>query len=283
MEANKHRCLSQGKCVGRRSLIFWIQIVAVALWVPSVRALTAEEIANIDVYKKASGGVVHIRSTVVRYGFFFQAVPSRGTGSGVVIDRVGHIVTNAHVIQKARSLEVTLIDGSVWPAKLVSSLPDKDLALIRIEAPQERLQPIALGDSRDLAVGQTVYAIGNPFGFQQTLTRGVISSLDRRLMTPEGVNLEGLIQTDAAINPGNSGGPLLDREGRLIGINTAILSPSGGSVGVGFAIPVATLEKHLPRMVGGMGLRWPSFLLAILGLGILVWLFIKRNGLQRRW
>lgn len=269
--------------MGRRSLILWIQIAAIALCVSSVGALTAEEIANIEVYKKASGGVVHIRSTVVRYGFFFQPVPSQGTGSGVVIDREGHIVTNAHVIQKARSLEVTLIDGSIWPAKLVSSLPDKDLALIRIEAPQERLQPIALGDSRDLAVGQTVYAIGNPFGFQQTLTRGVISSLDRRLMTPEGVKLEGLIQTDAAINPGNSGGPLLDREGRLIGINTAILSPSGGSVGVGFAIPVATLEKHLPRMVRGIGVRWPGPLLAMVGLGILAWLFFKRSGLQRRW
>lgn len=267
----------------RRPFGLWIQIIAIPLCVSSVQALTAEEMANIEVYKKASPGVVHIRSSVVRYGFFFQSVPSQGTGSGVVIDKKGHIVTNAHVIQKARSMEVTLFDGSAWPATLVSSLPEKDLAVIRIQVPADRLQPIPLGDSRSLEVGQTVYAIGNPFGFQQTLTRGVISSLGRSLMTPEGARLEGLIQTDAAINPGNSGGPLLDREGRLIGINTAIVSPSGGSVGVGFAIPVATLEKQLPRMVGGIGARWPGVLLALVGVGILAWLIFRRTRLERKW
>lgn len=226
-----------------------IQIIAIPLCVSSVRALTAEEMANIEVYKKASPGVVHIRSTVVRYGFFFQPVPSQGTGSGVILDREGNIVTNAHVVQEARSLEVTLFDGSVFPAELVSSLKELDLAVIRIKAPPEKLKPIPLGDSKALEVGQAVYAIGNPFGFQQTLTKGVISSLDRTLLTPEGRKLKGLVQTDAAINPGNSGGPLLDSEGRIIGINTAIFSPSGGSVGIGFAIPVDTAKRILPDLV----------------------------------
>lgn len=252
-------------------------------WLATVRALTAEERTNIEVYKRTSPGVVHIRSTVVRYGFFFQPVPSQGTGSGVILDQEGNIVTNSHVVRDARSLEVTLFDGSVFPAVLVGSLRDLDLAVIRIEAPRERLQPIPLGDSKALEVGQAVYAIGNPFGFQLSLTKGVISSLDRSLLTQEGKKLEGLLQTDAAINPGNSGGPLLDREGRLVGINTAILSPSGGSVGVGFAIPVAALKTHLPRLMGQERARWPGILLALLGLGILAWLLARRLGMGRRW
>jgi putative serine protease PepD len=240
-------------------------------------ALTAEEQNSIQVYRKAAPGVVHIRSTVVRYGFFFQPLPSQGTGSGVVLDREGHIVTNAHVIQDARAIEVTLSDGSQYPARLVGSQPDKDLAVIRIEGPAAALQPIPRGNARDLRVGQTVLAIGNPFGLQQTLTKGVISSLNRTLATPEGGRLEGLIQTDAAINPGNSGGPMLDREGRLIGINTAIISPSGGSVGVGFAIPIDVLERHLPRLVRGGEIPWLSVLLALAGIGILFWLWRSRS------
>lgn len=247
------------------------------------RALTAEEKTNIEVYKKASPGVVHIRSTVVRYGFFFQPVPSQGTGSGVILDREGNIVTNSHVVQEARSLEVTLFDGSVFPAVLVSSLKDLDLAVIRIKAPPEKLSPIPLGDSKSLEVGQAVYAIGNPFGFQLTLTKGVVSSLDRTLLSPEGKKLKGLVQTDAAINPGNSGGPLLDREGRLVGINTAILSPSGGSVGVGFAIPAAALERELPRLKGEERRRWPGIIIALLGLAILGWLLARRLMGGRKW
>lgn len=262
---------------------FLAQILLLFLWISTGKALTQEEITNIEVYKKASSGVVHIRSTVVRYGFFYQPVPSQGTGSGVILDQDGNIVTNSHVVQEARSLEVTLWDGSVWPATLVNSLKDLDLAVIRIQAPTERLKPIPMGDSRGLEVGQAVYAIGNPFGFQLTLTKGVISSLGRTLMTPQGKKLKGLIQTDAAINPGNSGGPLLDREGRLVGINTAILSPSGGSVGVGFAIPVSALKEHLPRLVGGARVRWPGAILALLGLAILAWILVRRWRSGPRW
>lgn len=271
----------------RRSYWWAVGLLVLILFSPigisTGRALTAEEKTNIEVYKKASPGVVHIRSTVVRYGFFFQPVPSQGTGSGVILDREGNIVTNSHVVQEARSLEVTLFDGSVFPAVLVSSLKDLDLAVIRIEAPPEKLNPIPLGDSRSLEVGQAVYAIGNPFGFQLTLTKGVVSSLNRTLLTPEGRKLKGLVQTDAAINPGNSGGPLLDREGRLVGINTAILSPSGGSVGVGFAIPVALVEKQLPRLTGQQRIRWPGIILAILGLAILGWLLGRRFLRGPKW
>jgi S1-C subfamily serine protease len=228
-------------------------------------------------------GVVHIRSTVVRYGFFFQPYPTQGTGSGVVVDQQGHIVTNAHVIRDARAIEVTLADGSQWPAKLVGNAPERDLAVIRIEAPPNLLQPLPLGKSKDLKVGQTVLAIGNPFGFQQTLTKGVISSLGRSLVTQDGRKLEGLIQTDAAINPGNSGGPMLDRDGRVIGINTALMSPSRGSAGVGFAIPIETVERHLPRLVGRGLNRWLSALLALAGVAILAGLLVSRLRRGRRW
>lgn len=265
------------------ALYLLVVILFSALGVSTGMALTAEEKTNIEVYKKASPGVVHIRSTVVRYGFFFQPMPSQGTGSGVILDREGNIVTNSHVVQEARSLEVTLFDGSVFPAVLVSSLKDLDLAVIRITAPPEKLNPIPLGDSKTLEVGQAVYAIGNPFGFQLTLTKGVISSLDRTLLTPDGKKLKGLVQTDAAINPGNSGGPLLDREARLVGINTAILSPSGGSVGVGFAIPTAALEKQLPRLKGEERMRWPGMILAVLGLAILSWILVRRLLRGPRW
>jgi putative serine protease PepD len=258
-------------------------LLCLLLYPSSVWALLAEEQNTIQVYRKASPGVVHIRSTVVRYGFFFQPFPTHGTGSGVVVDRQGDIVTNAHVIQDARAIEVTLSDGSQWPAKVIGSMPEKDLAVVHIDAPAEILHPIPLGDSKSLQVGQTVLAIGNPFGFQQTLTKGVVSSLDKSLATQDGRKLDGLIQTDAAINPGNSGGPLLDRDGRLIGINTAILSPSGGSVGVGFAIPSATVERTLPRLVGAGGWRWVSALLALVGFAILGWLLIGRIRRGPRW
>jgi S1-C subfamily serine protease len=265
---------------------FWVILSLLALGqggVPvSGSALTEEERVNIEVYRKASVAVVHIRSTVVRYGFFFQPIPARGMGSGVVLDQKGHIVTNAHVVEGAKEIEVTLFDGSSWNAHLVGSMPERDLAIIRIEAPQEKLKPVDMGDSRSLQVGQTVYAIGNPFGFQYTLTKGVISSLDRSLVTPQGAKLEGLIQTDAAINPGNSGGPLLDGEGRLIGINTAIMSPSGGSSGVGFAIPVAALEQHLPSLMRKGSPSWPWTLILIGAIAIL-WILARRATWRTRW
>ncbi len=265
---------------------FWVILSLLALGQGGVpvpgSALTEEERVNIEVYRNTSTAVVHIRSTVVRYGFFFQPIPARGMGSGVVLDQKGHIVTNAHVVEGAKEIEVTLFDGSVWKARIVGSMPERDLAIIRIEAPQEKLRPVDMGDSKSLQVGQTVYAIGNPFGFQYTLTKGVISSLDRSLVTPQGAKLEGLIQTDAAINPGNSGGPLLDGEGRLIGINTAIMSPSGGSSGVGFAIPVAALENHLPSLMRKSSPSWPWTLILIVVIAIL-WILARRATWRARW
>jgi S1-C subfamily serine protease len=215
-----------------------------ALW-----AMTEEERNTISVYKKAAPGVVNITSTVLERDFFFGLVPREGAGSGAVIDSKGYILTNNHVIKDARRIEVTLADGSKWPGRLVGTDPDNDLAVIRIEAPAEKLKPIPLGSSSDLQVGQKVLAIGNPFGLGETLTTGIISSLGRSIRSESGFLMEDLIQTDAAINPGNSGGPLLDSEGRIIGINTAIFSPSGGSVGIGFAIPVDAARRILPDLL----------------------------------
>jgi S1-C subfamily serine protease len=215
-----------------------------ALW-----AMTEEERNTISVYKKAAPGVVNITSTVLERDFFFGLVPREGAGSGAVIDSKGYILTNNHVIKDARRIEVTLADGSKWPGRLVGTDPDNDLAVIRIEAPAEKLKPIPLGSSSDLQVGQKVLAIGNPFGLGETLTTGIISSLGRSIRSDSGFLMEDLIQTDAAINPGNSGGPLLDSEGRIIGINTAIFSPSGGSVGIGFAIPVDAARRILPDLL----------------------------------
>ncbi len=261
-------------------------ILGLLLWAALPLALslglTAEEEKNIDVYRKAAPSVVHIRSVVVRHGFLFQPLPQQGMGSGVIMDDDGHIVTNSHVVRRAHSIEVTLSDGSQWPAQLVGDLPEQDLAVIRIEAPSGALRPISLGSSKDLKVGQTVLAIGNPFGFQLTLTKGVISSLNRTLVT-DGLRLQGLIQTDAAINPGNSGGPLLNREGEMIGINTVIVSPSGGSARVGFAIPIEAVERHLPKLAKGKGSGLINAVMALTGVAILVWLWAKRRRPGPRW
>lgn len=216
---------------------------------PQALAMTEEERNTISVYKKAAPGVVNITSTVLERDFFFGLVPREGAGSGAVIDSKGYILTNNHVIKDARRIEITLADGSKWPGRLVGTDPENDLAVIRIEAPSERLKPIPLGSSQDLQVGQKVLAIGNPFGLGETLTTGIISSLGRSIRSEAGSLMEDLIQTDAAINPGNSGGPLLDSDGKIIGINTAIFSPSGGSVGIGFAIPVDTAKRILPDLI----------------------------------
>jgi S1-C subfamily serine protease len=173
----------------------------------------------------------------------------RGTGSGFVWDREGHIVTNYHVIQGADRAQVTLSDQSTWSAKLIGSAPEKDLALLKIEAETERLLPIPLGQSNNLRVGQNVYAIGNPFGLDQTLTTGVVSALGREIESVAGIPIRDAIQTDAAINPGNSGGPLLNSSGQLIGVNTAIYSPSGASAGIGFSIPVEVVKWVIPELM----------------------------------
>jgi S1-C subfamily serine protease len=173
----------------------------------------------------------------------------RGTGSGFLWDEAGHIVTNYHVIEGATAAQVRLADGRVLPARLVGVAPGHDLAVLQIEPVGERLAALPLGESAALRVGQSVLAIGNPFGLDWTLTTGVVSALDRAIPGPEGTDIEGLIQTDAAINPGNSGGPLIDSAGRLIGVNTAIYSPSGSSAGIGFAVPVDTVNRVVPQLI----------------------------------
>jgi S1-C subfamily serine protease len=208
--------------------------------------LSADEQVNVDVYNKVSPGVVNITSTVVEYGFFFAPYANESTGSGLVLDLEGNILTNNHVIEDAQSLEVALPDHTTYQANVVGTDPQNDLAVIRlVGAPRERLHPISLGDSSALKVGQKVLAIGNPFRMQNTLTVGIISSLGRKIQTQTSI-IDNVIQTDAAINPGNSGGPLLNSAGEMIGVNTMIISPSGsqgGNVGIGFAVPVNTARR----------------------------------------
>ena len=214
-------------------------------------ALAADEIANNDVFKRTSPSVVHITTLALQRELFSsttQQVP-RGTGTGFVWDDSGHIVTNFHVIQGGSAARVTLADQSTYPAKLVGAFPDRDLAVLRIDAPKDKLPPIPIGSSRELIVGQRVYAIGNPFGLDQTLTTGIVSALNREIESFNDRVIRGVIQTDAAINPGNSGGPLLDSAGRLIGVNTQIASPSGASAGIGFAIPVDEVNRIVPRLI----------------------------------
>ena len=213
--------------------------------------LAADELANIDLFRRVSPSVVHITTLSQQRDLFsmnVQQVP-RGTGTGFVWDGEGHIVTNYHVIQGANAARVTLADQTSYDARLVGQFPDRDLAVLRIEAPKDKLPPIAVGSSRELLVGQRVYAIGNPFGLDQTLTIGVISALNREIESFNGRSIRGVVQTDAAINPGNSGGPLLDSAGRLIGVNTQIASPSGASAGIGFAIPVDEVNRIVPRLI----------------------------------
>ena len=220
-------------------------------------ALTEEERNNIAVYEKVADGVVNITSTAVQMDFLFNVFPTQGSGSGSIIDSKGHILTNHHVVANAQKLEVTLADESKWPAKLVGSDPDNDLAVIKIDAPREKLKVIPMGDSKQLKIGQKVLAIGNPFGLERTLTTGIISSLGRTIRSETGILMEDIIQTDAAINPGNSGGPLLNSEGEIIGINSAIISPSGGSVGIGFAIPVNVARRIVPELIAKGYVTYP--------------------------
>ena len=213
----------------------------------------AEEALVADIYDRVSPAVVHITSRVVEMDFFFGPMPSEGTGSGFIIDREGHIVTNNHVVANARSVEVTLADGTVLPAAIIGTDTANDLALIKVDAPPEKLQPVELGESASLRVGQRAIAIGNPFGLDRTLTVGVISSLGRPLEIDDQV-IYDVIQTDAAINPGNSGGPLLDSSGRVIGVNTAIRSEAEN---IGFAVPVDTVRRVVPELLAHGRYRHP--------------------------
>jgi len=222
--------------------------------------LAADERNNIDVFKSVSPSVVHI-TTLERAASLFSTDVSqvpRGTGTGFMWDERGHIVTNFHVIQGANGARVTLSDQSTYSASLVGVFPDRDLAVLRIDAPAAKLKAIALGQSGNLQVGQKVYAIGNPFGLDQTLTTGIVSALNREIESVTRRPIRGAIQTDAAINPGNSGGPLIDSAGRLIGINTAIYSPSGASAGIGFAIPVDEVNRIVPRLIRDGRIPRPS-------------------------
>jgi len=222
--------------------------------------LTTAEKNLTALFEEATPSVVYITSVVLRRDFFrfnVMEIPS-GTGTGFVWDDRGSIVTNFHVIKDASRAEVTLADGSTWEAKLVGYAREKDLAVLHIDAPRSRLQSIRIGTSSDLKVGQSVLAIGNPFGFDQTLTTGIVSALGREIESTDGVPIRDVIQTDAAINPGNSGGPLLDSAGRLIGVNTAIVSPSGGYAGVGFAIPVDTVNWVVPQLIAHGRVQRPT-------------------------
>jgi putative serine protease PepD len=234
-----------------------ILVLLISFWSTHAFSITEDEKNNIAVYEKVADGVVNITSIAVQMDFFFNVFPTQGSGSGSVLDTKGHILTNHHVVANAQKLEVTLADGSKWPAKLIGSDPDNDLAVIKIDAPREKLKVIPMGDSKNLRIGQKVLAIGNPFGFERTLTTGVISSLGRTIRSEVGTLIEDVIQTDAAINPGNSGGPLLNSDGEIIGINSAIISPSGGNVGIGFAIPVNTAKRVIPELISKGYVTYP--------------------------
>jgi S1-C subfamily serine protease len=214
--------------------------------------LAQDEQTTIELFRNASPSVVYITPVTLlrdRFSLNVFEIP-KGTGSGFVWDDEGHIITNFHVIEDANTARVTLADQTTWDARLAGTDPNRDLAILRIKAPRNRLQPIEIGTSTGLQVGQKVFAIGNPFGLDQTLTTGIISALGREIVSGTGRTIRGVIQTDAAINPGNSGGPLLDSAGRLIGVNTAIYSSSGSSAGIGFAVPVDTVNRVVSRLLG---------------------------------
>ena len=261
---------AQQKSMGRLLPLILMCLLGflIARWIPAFRPLNnpnaqprpiqargdlAEtEKTTVELFRTRAPSVAFIATAKVESNLFFSRKTSSGAGSGFVWDKEGHIVTNDHVIAGANEATVILSDKSSWPASVVGRAPGKDLAVLRINAPARNLQPIDLGTSKDLLVGQNVFAIGNPFGLDYTLTTGVISALDRHIEA-DGIvtkrKINGVIQTDAAINPGNSGGPLLDSSGLLIGVNTAIYSPSGAYAGVGFAIPVDTVNRIVPQLI----------------------------------
>lgn len=211
---------------------------------------TREEAVSISVYEKTNRSVVNITTRTVRPDQFFTSqVPSEGTGSGAVLDTEGRILTNFHVVEDAQQIGVTLFDGTSYEATSVGADPLNDIAVLKIEAPRESLHPVTISSDRRLRVGQRAYAIGNPFGFERTMTEGIISSLNRQLPARNGRTMKSLIQIDAALNRGNSGGPLLDSRGQLIGMNTAIASQTGENTGVGFAIPATSLQRVVPQLI----------------------------------
>jgi len=215
--------------------------------------LADTEKSFIRLYKQASPSVVHVTSLGIQRDFMsrnLKLIPE-GTGSGFIWDNQGRIVTNYHVVQVGKRFQVTLADQSTYPAALVGGDPSRDLAVLQIQAPANKLRPLRIGESNNLQVGQFAFAIGNPFGLDQSLAHGIISALNRKIEAPDGKVIDHVIQTTAPINPGNSGGPLLDSDGRLIGVNTAILSPSGAWAGIGFAIPVDEVNRVVTNIIRG--------------------------------
>jgi S1-C subfamily serine protease len=256
-------------------ILLWRGLPMIEAWfAPEVTAprtvtargeLAADERSTIELFEQARDSVVFITTRSLVRDFWTRDVFSvpRGSGSGFIWDDAGHVVTNWHVVQNASEAMVKLADGRSYKAALVGASPAHDIAVMRIGVGFGRPPPVPLGTSLDLKVGQKVFAIGNPFGLDWTLTTGIVSALDRSLGGNNGRTIEHLIQTDAAINPGNSGGPLLDSAGRLIGINTAIYSPSGASAGIGFAVPVDTVNRVVPQLI-----RHGQYLRATLGIEV---------------
>ncbi|WGL18017.1 trypsin-like peptidase domain-containing protein [Microbulbifer bruguierae] len=233
------------------SVIFILAALGASAETRTPQFATDDEQNTMQVFNFASPSVVYVTNETLvrdRWTLRLHTVP-KGAGSGFIWDDQGHVVTNFHVIEEARKITITLQDRSEWPAQLVGTAPEKDLAVLKIDAPRALLKPLLPGNSAGLAVGRKVLAIGNPFGLDTTLTTGVVSALGREIDAAGNRTIRNVIQTDAAINPGNSGGPLLDSSGRLIGVNTAIYSPSGASVGIGFAIPVDTVKKIVPELI----------------------------------
>ncbi len=238
------------------------------------------EKTTVELFRNASPSVVYINTRAAVANRFTRDIfeVESGTGSGFVWDEAGHIVTNYHVIEGASSAQVVFYDQSAYEATLVGVSPEHDLAVLRVRPREDLLRPLLIGQSDDLLVGQSVFAIGNPFGLNQTLTTGVVSAKSRRIETPEGKNIDGAIQIDAAINPGNSGGPLLDSASRLIGVNTAIYSPSGASAGVGFAIPVDMVNRVVPQIIASGKYEPPG--LGIASSDEISWAIARRTGIE---
>jgi|LakMenEpi03Aug12_release.lakeMendotaPanAssembly.Ray.scaffolds.fasta_scaffold45413_2 S1-C subfamily serine protease len=216
---------------------------------PGAANYLQEELVSMNVYDQCNRSVVHIATKTVSLGSFSQLKLREGSGSGSVLDLQGHLLTNYHVIENAKKITVSLFNGSAYPAEIVGQDPDTDIAVLKIAAPPEYLQPLVLGDSEELRVGQRIYAIGNPFGLERTMSTGMISSLNRQIPSKTGRSMRALIQLDATLNQGNSGGPLLNTRGQQIGMNTAIISSDGDSAGVGFAIPSSTIRRVAMQLI----------------------------------
>jgi len=259
----------------QKHLFLFFILIFVFVHAHGVSRYSIDEQENIRIYERSSRAVVNISNIAVNYDFYYRAIPAEsGSGTGFLIKKSGIIVTNYHVVEGASKLVVTLADNSQWPGKLIGADPNNDLAIVRIQAPPESYDILKFSDSNDIVVGQKVLALGNPFGLRQTLTTGIISALGRTIAAKNGRKIEGIIQTDAAINPGNSGGPLLDSEGNVIGINTAIIG-SAGSVGIGFAVPSNTALRVLPDLIKYGYVRRPW-----LGIEPIPTVYLRRIGID---